>query len=109
MTDEEVDRLIDYANKAYRSATSGENIGLVAWTDRVMSAMTFIPTLIAMIAQLRIELAVSKAKEGGHLETIISGSQTVTTCSTCRHSVRNDTADLRQVERSGQVAASAGD
>ena len=83
MTEEEMDRLMDYADTSYRLATNGDNIGLVAWTARVTTALKFIPTLAAIITQLRGDLKLSRLKEGGHLETIIGLKETRTTCSTC--------------------------
>lgn len=60
MTEDEMDRLIGYAEGSYGKAMSGENIGLVAWTSRVQTALKFIPTLIVIIEGLRKELATAR-------------------------------------------------
>lgn len=110
VNEEEISRMVCYADVAHRQATSGENVGLVVWTDRVMSAMTFIPTLNAIIGQLRAELAISRSKQGGHFDTIIDDHQTHTVCSTCGtilgdHTTPARPADLRQAGRAGEMEA----
>lgn len=74
--DDDIDRLIGYAEGAFRLAVNGD-------TRRVETALKFIPTLVTIIEHQRGQLALSRAKEGGHIETTISGSETRTVCSTC--------------------------
>ena len=83
VTEEEMDRLIGFAEGAYGKAMSGENIGLVAWTARVQTALKFIPTLVVIIEQLRKELANAQAQQGGHVDVHTDGITTFVTCSTC--------------------------
>jgi len=106
MTEEEMDRLLGYAETSYTKAMSGENVGLVAWTSRVQTALKFIPTLITIIDHLRTDLAQSRMKEGGHFDTVIVGNTVTTTCSTCGQHIATGPADLRQAIQAGEVEAS---
>ena len=111
MNDKELDMLIECSNKAADDVVIWKNFGLTEWTDRVMVAARFIPTLIAAITQLRAELAVSRSKQGGHFVTVTDGVETRTTCSTCGSvtcHATSRTTDLRQVVQAGEVEASAG-
>lgn len=95
MTDEEMDRLIGYAEGSYAKAMSGENVGLVVWTARVQTALKFIPTLVTIIEGLRKDVALLLLQKGGHFDTVIAGDTVTTTCSNCGHATTRS-ADLRE-------------
>lgn len=105
MNDEEIDRLVSYAEGSYHKATNGENVGLVAWTARVQTALKFIPTLVTIIESLRRSIGQSRLREG-RLDTFVDGNTTRTYCSTCGHTeITTRPADLRQDGQDSEMAA----
>jgi ribosomal protein S27E len=76
VTNDEIDRLVEYAENSYRLCMNGN-------VTHINTALRFIPAMVTIIEQLRGELVVAHANEGGHLETVVGAAQASARCSTC--------------------------